>query len=249
MKNDYFSYIGGVITTVAAVVGYVKSKNQKAYDHSSSGNHVNRNTRTDDDVSQVPSTSNTGSEKTIVYNIIGNGTILIDSEIILGEGKQGKVYRGEFENIPVAVKEILDLDVKSDKNDAIRTRVRKANQTLLQSPCENIVRYFCCDTEESALYICMELCKCNLEEFIRTSSDSLPDNSLEQVLKGLEFLHKNKLLHRDIKPSNVLVTTNISGEIIIKLSDFSISKAMSRLCGVESVTVDRSPSFPATCTT
>ena len=161
------------------------------------------------------------------------GKIKFDRNYILGSGDEGNVYRGTFENeATAAIKQICK--VKSNKNDAIRKRVRKANQTLLQDSCENIVKYYCFEAKGSTLYICMELCQCNVTHFIRTSPDSLPDNSLQQVLRGIEFLHDLRLLHRDIKPSNVLVTTNRSGEVILKLSDFSISKEMSQLCGVES---------------
>lgn len=41
----------------------------------------------------------------------------------------------------------------------------------------------------------------------------------EGVLKGLDYLHSNKITHRDIKPSNIVVTR--SG--IVKLCDFGVS--------------------------
>jgi mitogen-activated protein kinase kinase len=41
----------------------------------------------------------------------------------------------------------------------------------------------------------------------------------EGVLKGLDYMHSNKVTHRDIKPSNILVTK--SG--VVKLCDFGVS--------------------------
>jgi len=52
---------------------------------------------------------------------------------------------------------------------------------------------------------------------------------LAEVMLGLEYLHKLKILHRDIKPSNVLIAA--SGHI--KLGDFGLASSASRLkqCG------------------
>lgn len=41
-----------------------------------------------------------------------------------------------------------------------------------------------------------------------------------EILAGLEYLHKNKILYRDLKPENILV--DIDGHL--RISDFGLSK-------------------------
>lgn len=43
-----------------------------------------------------------------------------------------------------------------------------------------------------------------------------------QILEGLAYMHKNRLLHRDIKGGNIL----ISDEGIVKLADFGLARDM-----------------------
>ena len=60
--------------------------------------------------------------------------------------------------------------------------------------------------------------------FIKCFDEELSDTVLRyytrQIINGLETLNKNNYVHFDIKPENILITNNL----ILKLSDFSISK-------------------------
>ena len=44
------------------------------------------------------------------------------------------------------------------------------------------------------------------------------------ILKGIGFLHSNRVLHRDLKPSNILISTNRNNVFIPKITDFGLSK-------------------------
>ena len=45
-----------------------------------------------------------------------------------------------------------------------------------------------------------------------------------QLLEGIAFLHKHKVVHRDLKPSNILIVKH-GGRIIPLITDFGLSKA------------------------
>lgn len=46
---------------------------------------------------------------------------------------------------------------------------------------------------------------------------------MQQLLNGLFFIHKQKILHRDMKAANILITK--AG--VLKLADFGLARAIS----------------------
>ncbi|KAF5185175.1 Mitogen-activated protein kinase kinase [Thalictrum thalictroides] len=69
-----------------------------------------------------------------------------------------------------------------------------------------------------------------------TFSEVSISNIALQVLNGLNYLHKQKIVHRDIKPANLLVNSKME----VKIADFGVSKMMSR-------TLDSCDSYVGTC--
>jgi len=46
---------------------------------------------------------------------------------------------------------------------------------------------------------------------------------MQQVLLGVNFLHKIGIMHRDLKPGNILMCSPDSENLQIKLTDFGFS--------------------------
>jgi serine/threonine protein kinase len=87
------------------------------------------------------------------------------------------------------------------------------------------------------LHIQMELCLMTLKEVMRkldqefnrkTSEVNTPEGyyvSSElfiEILEGVDYLHKQKVIHRDLKPNNVLITDGMSGRFV-KIADFGLA--------------------------
>ncbi|ORY37590.1 kinase-like protein [Rhizoclosmatium globosum] len=81
------------------------------------------------------------------------------------------------------------------------------------------------DENDDNLYMFFELCEygpvmvIKIHERPRPFSESLARVYFRDVLLGIEYLHKNRIIHRDIKPENLLLTL----EQTIQIADFGIS--------------------------
>lgn len=161
---------------------------------------------------------------------------LIISDKILGYGSHGTVvYKGTFENRPVAIKRML-LDFYN---------IAKHEVQLLQESDDhpNVVRYFCSQlgTSDKFLYIALELCVCTLDDLVEKAKYKarlVPKgldlkDALFQLTSGLHHLHSLQIVHRDLKPQNILVNeikrshkvepTNV---IRLLISDFGLCKKL-----------------------
>lgn len=127
------------------------------------------------------------------------GKISFNPRHILGKGCEGTfVFRGTFENRDVAVKRLLpDCFTLADREVAL---LRESDTH------ENVVRYFCTESDRQFRYIAVELCSATLQDYIEGKGanglQQLIDMKevLYQATSGLNHLHHLNIVHRDIKP-------------------------------------------------
>lgn len=65
----------------------------------------------------------------------------------------------------------------------------------------------------------------NLDDVIKEGlTDEQKEEVAMQLLEGIDFLHKHKVVHRDLKPANILIVKH-GGSVIPLITDFGLSKA------------------------
>lgn len=143
---------------------------------------------------------------------------------LIGKGAIGWVYRGM--NIEtgmiVAIKQVSLTNIKEEQLQSIQSEIN----LLKRLKHENIVKYIDYIQNETHLNIILEYIEtgslASINKKFGPFQESLVAIYIKQVLKGLEYLHKQGVVHRDIKGANILTTK----DGFVKLADFGVAMSL-----------------------
>jgi len=142
----------------------------------------------------------------------------------LGEGTYATVFRGRsrLTDSVVALKEIR----LEHEEGAPCTAIREVS-LLKDLKHANIVTLHDIIHTPKSLTLVFEYLEKDLKSYMDECGGIISLNNVKlflfQLLRGLDYCHKRKVLHRDLKPQNLLI--NEKGEL--KLADFGLARAKS----------------------
>eukprot|EP01117_Protostelium_nocturnum_P008819 TRINITY_DN3161_c0_g1_i1.p1 TRINITY_DN3161_c0_g1~~TRINITY_DN3161_c0_g1_i1.p1 ORF type:complete len:870 (-),score=446.13 TRINITY_DN3161_c0_g1_i1:272-2881(-) len=168
------------------------------------------------------------------FNWTGEGVIdSFDLLDIVGEGSFGSVWKARYKpsNKIFAIK-IMKTNGNHDDSSSGSSSISEENNEEIQKEInilkrmkhENIVAYWGAIPSPEGLWIVMDYCQIgSLDDLMNKLNETFTEEEIRYstfyVLKGLSYLHSQKVIHRDIKAANIL----LDGDAIIKIADFGVS--------------------------
>ncbi|XP_057366310.1 serine/threonine-protein kinase/endoribonuclease ire-1-like [Daphnia carinata] len=151
--------------------------------------------------------------------------IWIERDAIIGEGRFGTIFHGNYERREVAVKRVEKRHVKEIEEEA-----------LLKFDHPNIVKLLHCEKDNDFMYYALELCVASLNQLFLPKDDlqkykgRMPRQIeiFHQLASGLAYIHSMKLIHRDMNPRNIFIMRRAGEDegIIMKWSGFDLAKSV-----------------------
>ncbi|XAR74038.1 Mitogen-activated protein kinase kinase [Bertholletia excelsa] len=142
--------------------------------------------------------------------------------IRIGSGSGGTVYK--VVHRPTAKIYALKVIYGSNHEDAVRLQICREIQILRSVDNPNVVK--CHDMLDHAgeIQVLLEYMDGGSLEGTHIHHEPSLADLCRQVLSGLSYLHRRKIVHRDIKPSNLLINSQKQ----VKIADFGVSRILAQ---------------------
>ena len=149
--------------------------------------------------------------------------------VVLGAGAMGVTYRARdtILNSIVALKVISG---KLAKNPGARARFLREARAAAQIRHPNVARVTHYGEQGGECFYAMELVHGETLEARVQRGGPLPLavalEIIEQTARGLAAGEACGVIHRDLKPTNVMIESDLSGQLIVKIIDYGVAKVM-----------------------
>lgn len=145
----------------------------------------------------------------------------------IGEGAFGEVHRArdtQNGNLEVALKRCR----LEDEEEGMANATLREIAFLRRLNHENVVELLEVITMGQDVTLVLELMDTDLRHYIQQHranrneglNPDLIKDFLRQLLNGVKFIHRNRILHRDLKPQNLLIGKNCQ----LKIADFGLAR-------------------------
>jgi len=187
-----------------------------------------------------------GSKKKLKIHL---NNIQLQQTIAKGGGSGATIWQCDVDGWQCVCKELnFDINVDPIEIEAFESEIALVESLPFH---KNIVKYLYHDRTTTKLRLFMTRYSCNLKTVIDDrkaknqffSTVEIAMHSLD-IIRGLEYLHKNSILHRDLKSDNIFVILNDrKGISNLAIGDFDSAKKISKK--IEAKTVIGTATFMA----
>ncbi|XP_039284459.1 cyclin-dependent kinase 14 isoform X3 [Nilaparvata lugens] len=142
----------------------------------------------------------------------------------LGEGSYATVFKG-YSNLTSQVVALKEIRLQEEEG-APFTAIREASLLKELKHCNIVTLHDIVHTRQTLTFV-FEYVHTDLSQYMERHGGGLNYSNVRlflfQLLRGLAYCHRRRVLHRDVKPQNLLISE--IGEL--KLADFGLARAKS----------------------
>ncbi|CAI0410471.1 unnamed protein product [Linum tenue] len=139
----------------------------------------------------------------------------------IGSGSGGTVYKviHRLSGRVFALKVIY-----GNHEDSVRNQICREIQILRDVSHANVVRCHDMYDHNGEIQVLLEFMDGGALEGAHIAKEDDLAHVARQILSGIAYLHRRKIVHRDIKPSNLLINSNKH----VKIADFGVSRVLAQ---------------------